>query len=156
MLTDQAGKIISSTQYQDIGLPWQETDSAEQQLPALSLKRQSLLIKVSDDRQWLDAYASVCWPGEQQGLREQTCGILYYRQALQYHKKIALGDTYRLIALISSGSVFLGALLWALLSQRLTRRTADLIHVLEQYQRGSDISRYRSLAKTSWPKSPLP
>ncbi len=137
MLTDQEGNIVSSTQYQDIGFLWQETAFAEQQISALSLKEQSVLVKVSDDRQWLDAYASICRTGvEQGGLREQVCGVLYYRQNLQYHKNIALGDVYRVLALISTGSLFLGFFLWAFLHQRLTKRTADIIKVLEQYRRG--------------------
>lgn len=141
MLTDQDGKVVSSTQYQDIGFSWQETAFAEQQIPALVLREQSVLVRVSDDRQWQDAYASICRAGTRrtQGLREQICGVLYYRQNLQYHKNIALGDIYRVLGLISTGSVFLGFILWAFLHQRLTKRTADIIKVLGQYRRGSDI-----------------
>ncbi|WPD23722.1 MAG: diguanylate cyclase [Candidatus Electrothrix scaldis] len=136
MLTDQDGKVISSTHYEDIGLPWQETEFADRQVSAFSLREQSVLVNMSDDREKQDAYASICWKSEQRDLRNQICGVLYYRQNLGYHKDIALSDIYRLLSLISGGSIFLGFLLWGFLHQHLTRRTSDLIDVLERYSKG--------------------
>ncbi|MCI5144007.1 MAG: hypothetical protein D3923_00430 [Candidatus Electrothrix sp. AR3] len=90
LLTDYTGKIIASTRYQDVGLQWH--NSLPRSVTDI-LKKKIISVQISKDREWLDAYAAICQAGTLT-LRQQMCGVLYYRQNLQYHKNIALGDMY--------------------------------------------------------------
>jgi hypothetical protein len=92
LLTDDTGKIIASTRYQDVGQYWKNPLFWP---VADILVEKSILVQLSEHKKYLEAYSSVCH-ADPVGLRKQICGVLYYRQDLQYHKKIALVDLRRM------------------------------------------------------------
>jgi PAS domain S-box-containing protein len=132
-LISPSGKIIASTELQDIGRSWNN--------PLASsimdmLENESLSVHLSKDRRWLESYTPIC-RAEGQKLRHRICGVLYCRKNLEYHKKIALGDLHQIIFQVGAGSITSAFFLWLLLYLRLTKRAANIIKALEQYRQGN-------------------
>ncbi|MCI5144008.1 MAG: PAS domain S-box protein [Candidatus Electrothrix sp. AR3] len=131
-LSDHQGKIIASTKYQTIGQYWLDQPVSS---TVDSLENTSILVQLSEDKKWLISYASICH-AKGQKLRSMICGILYYRQDLQYHKIIALTDLRLMILQIGAGSILSGFFLWLLLHLCLTKRATSIIEALEEYKHG--------------------
>ena len=136
LITNPAGRVVAANLYTSNGRYWYELAAGADRLAAdQALTERTSRLRRSDDGRWLDGYASLC-RSEPGALRPNACGLIFYRLDLMHHRDRALhGITSQ--ALINAAGVSLGAILfWILFHWLFTRRTSQLIAVVNAVSRG--------------------
>ncbi|MDH4318540.1 MAG: diguanylate cyclase, partial [Desulfobulbaceae bacterium] len=144
MVSDHNGRIIASSSYRDIGKPWRESSAQNkinQGIINQIIQEQRIEIRLSEDKKWIEGYASICREKSPETLRDKLCGFLYYRQNLSYHEKRAFAEMRNMGLLTGVGILLSSFFLWYLLHIRLFKQTSVLMGVLEKYRKGEKLIR---------------
>ena len=137
LVTDHKGEILASIRYVDTGKHYTETSyiiTSEKVVKATNSN--SSVLDEDHKRHIITGYAPVCTKGEGLGLRSTQCGFLYYRLDLAYQYRLARANFYRVLAVSLVGSGLGAMLLLAALSRLITRRTALMAEISENFSRG--------------------
>ena len=137
VIVDENGKIIASNSQRDILNNWQtsrfniSTETAKK-----AIKSTRSLTIFSADRRFLDGYVNLCVRDLSKGLRNFSCGFLYYQLDIAYRQHQARSWLVKQSMYIALGSSIASLLLALILNLRITRRVLKIKNTLNLWSKG--------------------
>lgn len=138
VVIDADGIVRGSSRYSDVGLPWQSIDLMldEKQLAAVAATH-TIRVAKNAEKNAIDGYVQVCEPSARNSLRDELCGVAFYRLDLGYHYALTraqlLAQTVRMSWLTAIG----GVLLLATISYLVSRPAARIATALRAFTDGA-------------------
>jgi len=140
--TDPQGRILSSTQLENIGRNWNEINEPidPHQVERIMLTR-TLGVQLSQDQKTIYGYVAICVPSKLGALQPTECGFLYYSRDLTRRKQTDLVAFRNQAVREAVWLGLLSILLWLILHFTITRRIGQINSVASRFGQGDLDSR---------------
>ncbi len=138
IVVNDKGIIIASSNYTDINEPWRSIGiEPDQNDINQAINSYSTEVKIDPEQHFLESYSGLCANQQENILRPQQCGFIFYKIDLQYHYKEAL-DSLNNSQRYNAMGIIVGALLLIIIINLLiTRRVAKLNKIINQFCNGN-------------------
>ena len=131
-------KVIAASKYTDQGKHWNQVSPApDAGIVEKIILRQTIDTYLYRDKKIIDGYSSLCITGNDNLLRSNECGFIYYQVDLGFHFDRAEASIY-------SGFLFVGLTFFAgiflllfFTGRLITRRVNQLVDTLKSYSDGN-------------------
>ena len=137
LIVNEKGEIIASSNQQELQNHW-KTSSLNIPIPIVEDVISSTKGKTyfSEKRDSLNGFVSLCVRDLSKGLRNTSCGFLYYQLDIYYRQHQARAWLFKQAIYIAFGSSFAALMLVIVLQLRVTRRVIKIKNTLDLWSKG--------------------
>lgn len=136
-VADVQGLVIASSQPSMVGSDiFALTLDLDQEVIETITRTQTSEIVISDNRDLLDGYISICDPNSITGLRAPRCGFLFYRADLRVASEQAMGYLHDQAFRTIAGFTICSLLILVVFHRVISRRVERIIDALSRFSEG--------------------
>lgn len=137
LIVNEDGIVVASNNRQDLLNPWQESkQDIQPEFVKNSTRLQRSYTQFSADKKRLNGYIDLCVRDLSKGLRNSSCGFLYYQINVDLKQQQASSWLIKQSLYIAVGSSLAAILLMFVMNTLITKRVLKIQQALDRWSKG--------------------